>query len=127
MRYSFAVVRASPERYAAWVVGGATRVVGRSFVANLPCALAILTIALVWPWHLLARRQIGVAPVARLDVPVMAVLAILWFLGGRRADHPDERAEHPLRRDREPPGRADLHLLGGAAGVSRSRLARPAS
>jgi hypothetical protein len=82
MRYSFAVARASPERYAAWVVGGAARAVGRSFVANLPCALAILAIALVWPWHLLARRQIGVAPVARLDVPVMAVLAILWFLGG---------------------------------------------
>lgn len=82
MRYSLAVVRASPERYAAWVVGGATRVIGRSFVANLPCALAILTIALVWPWHLFARRQIGVPPVARVDIPVMAVLAILWFIGG---------------------------------------------
>jgi hypothetical protein len=82
MRYSFAVVRASPERYAAWVVGGAARAVGRSFVTNLPCALAILTIALVWPWHLLARKQIGVAPVARVDAPVMAVLAILWFIGG---------------------------------------------
>jgi hypothetical protein len=82
MRYSFAVVRASPGRYAAWVVGGATRVIGRSFVTNLPCALAILTIALVWPWHLFARRQIGVAPVARVDVPVIAVLAILWFIGG---------------------------------------------
>jgi hypothetical protein len=82
MRYSFAVVRASPERYAAWVVGGATRVIGRSFVTNLPCALAIVTIALVWPWHLFARRRIGVAPVARVDVPVMAVLAVLWFIGG---------------------------------------------
>src|SRR5262245_50847580 len=46
MRYSFAVVRASPERYAAWVVGGSARVVGRSFVTNLPCALAIVAIAL---------------------------------------------------------------------------------
>jgi hypothetical protein len=82
MRYAFAVVRASPERYAAWVVGGSARVIGRSFVTNLPCALAILTIALAWPWHLLVRKRIGVAPVARVDVPVMAVLAVLWFVGG---------------------------------------------
>ena len=82
MRYAFAVVRASPERYAAWVVGGSARVVGRALVINLPCALAIVAIALVWPWHLLVRRRIGVAPVARVDVPVMAVLAILWFIGG---------------------------------------------
>jgi hypothetical protein len=82
MRYSFAVVRASPERYAAWVVGGSARVVGRSLVTNLPCVLAIVAIALAWPWHLLVRRRLGVAPVARVDVPVMAVLAVLWFVGG---------------------------------------------
>jgi hypothetical protein len=82
MRYAFAVVRASPERYAAWVAGGSARVIGRSFVTNLPCALAILAIALVWPWHLLVRKRVGVAPVARVDVPVMAVLAVLWFVAG---------------------------------------------
>jgi len=82
MRYSFAVVRASPERYAAWVAGGATRVIGRSFVTNLPVALAIVAIALLWPWHLFVRGRLGVAPAARVDVPVMAVLAVLWFAGG---------------------------------------------
>ena len=80
-RYSLAVVRASPQRYAAWIVGASTRVVGRSFVTNLPAALAILAIALLWPWHLFARKQVGVAPVAHVDVPVMAALGILWFIG----------------------------------------------
>src|SRR5262249_26780210 len=59
-----------------------TRVIGRSFVTNLPCALAIVAIALLWPWHLFVRRRIGVAPVGRLDVPAMAALAVLWFIGG---------------------------------------------
>jgi len=80
-RFSFAVVRASPERYAAWIVGASTRVVGRAFVTNLPAALAILAIAVLWPWHLFARGWLGVAPAARADVPVMAALAILWFVG----------------------------------------------
>ena len=80
-RFSFAVVRASPERYAAWIVGGATRIVGHSFVTNLPSAIAILAIAIIWPWHLFVRGQIGITPVTRLDYPVMILLAVLWFVG----------------------------------------------
>ena len=80
-RFSVAVVRASPERYAAWIVGASTRAVGRSFVTNLPAALALLTIAIIWPWHLLGRGQLGVTPVARVDVPVLAMLAVLWLIG----------------------------------------------
>jgi hypothetical protein len=80
-RFSFAVVRASPARYAAWIVGAATRVVGRSLVTNLPAAVAILAIAIAWPLRLLCTGQVGVTPRTRLDVPVMAVLAILWFIG----------------------------------------------
>jgi hypothetical protein len=81
MRFAIAVVRASPERYAAWIAGGSTRVMGRSLAANIPAAVAMLAIAIVWPWHLFGRGRIGVAPVARLDVPVMAVLAVSWFVG----------------------------------------------
>jgi hypothetical protein len=80
-RFALAVVRASPERYAAWIAGGSTRVVGRSLAANIPAAVAILAIAIVWPWHLFGRGRIGVAPVSRLDVPVMAMLALSWFVG----------------------------------------------
>jgi hypothetical protein len=81
MRFSIAVVRASPERYAAWIAGGSTRVVGRSLAANIPAALAILAIGIIWPWHLFVRRQVGVTPVSRLDIPVMAMLNVLWFVG----------------------------------------------
>ena len=81
MRFAIAVVRASPERYAAWIAGASTRVVGRSFAANFAAALALLTIAIAWPWNLFVRRRLGVAPVARIDVPVMVVLATLWFVG----------------------------------------------
>jgi len=80
-RFCLAVVRASPGRYAAWVAGASTRVVGRSFAANIPAALAILAIVLIWPWHLFVRRRVGVTAPSRLDVPVMAVMAPLWLVG----------------------------------------------
>jgi hypothetical protein len=81
MRFSFAVVRAAPARYAAWVVGAATRVVGRSIVTNLPAALAILVIAVAWPWRLRRQGRTGITAVCRFDVPVMALLAVLWLIG----------------------------------------------
>jgi hypothetical protein len=80
-RFSVAVVRASPGRYAAWIVGAATRVVSHATVTNLPVMLAVIAITVLWPWRLFARGQIGVAPRERLDVPVMAMLAIMWFIG----------------------------------------------
>jgi len=80
-RFDIAVVRASPGRYAAWIVGAATRVAGRSLVTNLPAALAVVAIAILWPWRLLARGQAGAAPRTRLDLPVMGMLAITWFIG----------------------------------------------
>ena len=80
-RFCLAVVRASPERYVAWIAGASTRVVGRSFAANIPTALAILAIVMVWPWHLFGRKRVGVSAPSPLDVPVMAVLAPLWLVG----------------------------------------------
>ena len=56
--------------------------VGRSIVTNLPAMLALLVVAVVLPWRLFTRRPLGVSPVARLDIPVLAALAILWFVGG---------------------------------------------
>jgi hypothetical protein len=80
-RFSFAVVRAAPDRYAAWIVGGTTRVVGHAIVTNLAAALPIVVIAIMWPWNVLARGRTGASAVARSDVPVMAALAIFWFVG----------------------------------------------
>lgn len=53
-RFSFAVVRANPVRYAAWVLGALARLVGRMLVFNLPFVLgAIVAFALapVRPWR----------------------------------------------------------------------------
>ncbi len=80
-RFALAVIRAAPARYAAWIVGGATRVVGHAFVTNLPAALALGVIAIMWPWNVLVRGRTGACALTRLDVPVMAALAILWFVG----------------------------------------------
>ncbi len=79
MRFSLAVVHAAPDRYAAWVVGGSTRTVGRTIATNLPAMLALICIAVAWPWRLFARGQTGVAAASRLDVPVLAAVALLWL------------------------------------------------
>jgi len=79
MRFSLAVVRAAPDRYAAWLVGATTRLFGRSVTTNLPAVLAILVVALAWPWRLLVNRQVSVTPDSRLDVPIMIICAILWL------------------------------------------------
>ena len=81
MRFSVAVVLAAPDRYAAWVIGATTRMLGRSVTTNLPAMLALLVVAAAWPWRLFRSGEIGVTPVSRLDVPVMTVLAILWLVG----------------------------------------------
>jgi hypothetical protein len=81
MRFSLAVIRAAPDRYAAWVVGGATRMAGRAVVTNLPAMLALIVVAVAWPWRLFATGEIGIAPASRLDFPVMIVLGLLWLVG----------------------------------------------
>jgi hypothetical protein len=79
MRFSLAVVRAAPDRYAAWLVGATTRLIGRAVAVNLPLALALIVIAGAWA----ARQVTGSRPAfmaaALLDTPVLALLAALWF------------------------------------------------
>jgi hypothetical protein len=77
--FSLAVVRAAPDRYAVWLVGATTRLVGRSLVTNLPAILAILVVALAWPWRLLAYGEVGTPPDSRRDLPVMIILALAWL------------------------------------------------
>jgi hypothetical protein len=79
MRFSLLVVRAAPDRYAAWLVGASTRLLGRSVTTNLPAVLALLVVALAWPWRVLVHGQAGVTPDSALDFPVMILCAILWL------------------------------------------------
>jgi hypothetical protein len=79
MRFSLLVIRAAPDRYAAWLVGATTRLFGRSVTTNLPAVLALLVVALAWPWRLLVHGQTGVTPDSRLDFPVMILCGILWL------------------------------------------------
>jgi hypothetical protein len=79
MRFSLLVIRAAPDRYAAWLVGATTRLFGRSVTTNLPAVLALLVVALAWPWRLLVHGQAGIAPDSRLDFPVMILCGILWL------------------------------------------------
>jgi hypothetical protein len=79
MRFSLAVLRAAPDRYAAWLVGATTRLIGRSLTTNLPAVLAIAVVAVAWPWRLLLRREVGVAPDTRLDFPMLILCALTWL------------------------------------------------
>jgi hypothetical protein len=79
MRFSLLVVRAAPDRYAAWLVGASTRLLGRSVTTNLPAVLALLIVALAWPWRLLVHGRAGVTPDSALDFPVLILCAILWL------------------------------------------------
>jgi hypothetical protein len=79
IRFSLAVFRAAPDRYAAWLVGASSRLFGRSFVTNLPAALALVVIVLAWPWRLLFRGETIVHPDSRADFPVLGICAILWL------------------------------------------------
>jgi hypothetical protein len=78
-RFSLLVIRAAPDRYAAWLVGATSRLFGRAVATDLAAVLAILVVALAWPWRLLAWKQVGVAPDTRLDFPVMILCAIAWL------------------------------------------------
>jgi hypothetical protein len=48
MRFSLAVVRAAPDRYAAWIVGASARMFGHSVMTNLPAMVALLVVAILW-------------------------------------------------------------------------------
>jgi hypothetical protein len=79
MRFSLLVIRAAPDRYAAWLVGATTRLIGRSVTTNFPAVLALLVVALAWPWRLLVHGRTGITADSRLDFPVMILCGLLWL------------------------------------------------
>jgi len=80
MRFAIATIRAAPARYAAWVVGGTSRAVGRLLVTNLAfmlgcIALAAAFVAACWrPPRRDAPDDIRDA----LDMPVLLLLAVSY-------------------------------------------------
>ncbi|MDB5592395.1 hypothetical protein [Enterovirga sp.] len=78
MRFSVATVRAAPDRYAAWLVGGTARAVGRMVATNVPLVLAL---ALLAPLFAAAawRRRLPLRPgSAALDVPALLCLTVVY-------------------------------------------------
>ena len=67
-RLAFAVLRAAPDRYAAWVVGASARLVGRMLVANPALVLGVLA------WLAVCWRPF--AP------PGQDLRALSWVVGG---------------------------------------------
>ena len=115
MRFSLLVIRAAPDRYAAWLVGATTRLFGRSVTTNLPAVLALLVVALAWPWRLLVHGQTGVTPDSRLDFPVHDPVRhpVARRIGG--SDGADPCSRQPLHRHLVPARRPGVDLLGDAS------------
>lgn len=79
LRLSVATVAAAPDRYAAWVIGGASRAVGRMIVTNAALVLALLCLAMLTPLAIL-RRQPASVEQPTLDVPVLVSLTACYTL-----------------------------------------------
>lgn len=81
MRLSLATVVAAPERYLAWIVGGAIRAAGRLLVTNLPFLLGLLALTAVYFVRLLGNPvEATVRTANSLDVPVIVSVTLLYTL-----------------------------------------------
>ena len=74
--FSVAAFRAAPLRWAAWVAGATSRLVGRMIVTNAPMlvALAVLLIAALPAFAM--RAPLGSSAA---DLPVVCILALAWL------------------------------------------------
>lgn len=80
-RFSFAVVLAAPDRYAAWIVGAIGRLIGHAVTTNPVFVFAAGLAAVAWSWRTLCGRGRQPASAAPLDLPVLVVLAVAWLIG----------------------------------------------
>jgi hypothetical protein len=81
-RWSLAVMLATPDRYAAWIVGASSRLVGRALVTNLPCVLGVLALLALIPLTWLRRVRPGPAgdgPDRISPVTALSLLAVGWL------------------------------------------------
>jgi hypothetical protein len=77
-RYSFQVIRAMPQRYLGWVIGGAVRLTGQILILNPPLQLAtLLLIALCGAWIVRGRPRHLFSPVLIGEVSEFHVLLVV--------------------------------------------------
>lgn len=99
MRLSLATVRAAPDRYVAWVIGGTTRAIGRLLVTNLPFVLGLIGLVAVYCvalWKGTARTTAGFTNALDMNVILLlslfytaaagALMVIVTFPAGRYLD-----------------------------------------
>lgn len=82
-RYALATFLAVPERYAAWVVGGSARAVGRLLTTNLPFVAAVLCLVVLYPVWLARRSRDDLAsgsPIHSVDTDDFHALLLIVVL-----------------------------------------------
>lgn len=76
MKLSVATIRLAPDRYAAWLVGGTMRLVGRALAGNLAFVLASGAFVLLYLAAIWGRRLPEARASAEPDVPALLCLTL---------------------------------------------------
>ncbi len=76
MSFSIATFEAAPLRWAAWVVGASSRLVGRMIMTNAPMLVALATLLLVGLPAFAMRKPLGACAA---DFPAVCILALAWL------------------------------------------------
>jgi hypothetical protein len=77
--FSIATVKIVPDRWAAWIVGGSSRFVGRAFVTNAPFVIFGVAFLAVGTVRIFSRGQ-PKAAVSRKDWLVVVIVAAGWAI-----------------------------------------------
>jgi hypothetical protein len=78
-RFELSTIAATPERYAAWVVGASTRLAGRMIVTNAPfllASVALLSMVLVMFWRPERIRHLHGSTDTLLVIAVVAIYVL---------------------------------------------------
>ena len=74
--FSLATIRAVPYRWAAWVVGATSRLVGRMIVTNAPMVVALALLLIVALAAFAQRTPLGAGAA---DLPAVCIVALAWL------------------------------------------------
>jgi hypothetical protein len=74
--FSLATVKAAPLRWAAWVGGATSRLVGRMIVTNAPMLLALAVLLIAALPASAQRTRLGASAI---DLPVVCLLVLAWL------------------------------------------------
>lgn len=75
-RFSVATIMAAPLRWAAWVAGATSRLLGRMIATNAPMLLALAVLLIVGMPAFAKRTSLGAAA---SDLPVICMVALAWL------------------------------------------------